>query len=212
MQTRRQFLRTATIATAAAQPRLRLRRPTRLLTAHPTNSRNSSSPPPAHEGDFDERSVDDPIVFYANNQFNMLYIGFDGIGYQTGLATSHDLVTLEARSPRSPSRSSIEVHQIQSRPQLHPPQQRPPLTRRSPQDQRPLPRRMERLPQRRLRRRSRRHRPRMVARPPSLGPHRPHPLPAGRSPLGARRPLPPRPSPLQQHLLPLLQRQDRHSP
>jgi predicted GH43/DUF377 family glycosyl hydrolase len=44
------------------------------------------------KGDFDERSVDDPIVFRANNEFNMLYIGFDGIGYQTGLATSSDLL------------------------------------------------------------------------------------------------------------------------
>jgi len=42
--------------------------------------------------DFDEHSVDDPIVFRANNEFNMLYIGFDGIGYQTGLATSPDLL------------------------------------------------------------------------------------------------------------------------
>ena len=43
-------------------------------------------------GDFDERSVDDPIVFRANGEFNMLYIGFDGTGYQTGLATSSDLL------------------------------------------------------------------------------------------------------------------------
>ncbi len=45
------------------------------------------------KGDFDEKSVDDPIVFYAGGQFRMLYIGFDGVGYQTGLATSSDLVT-----------------------------------------------------------------------------------------------------------------------
>jgi hypothetical protein len=44
------------------------------------------------KGDFDQRSVDDPIVFHANGAFQMLYIGWDGIGYQTGLATSPDLV------------------------------------------------------------------------------------------------------------------------
>lgn len=41
---------------------------------------------------FDSKSVDDPFVFYHEGQFKMLYIGFDGIGYQTGLATSPDLI------------------------------------------------------------------------------------------------------------------------
>lgn len=41
---------------------------------------------------FDSRSVDDPIVFRANGSFYMLYIGFDGTGYQTGLVSSQDLV------------------------------------------------------------------------------------------------------------------------
>jgi hypothetical protein len=44
------------------------------------------------KGDFDQRSIDDPIVFYAHGAFQMLYIGWDGVGYQTGLATSHDLI------------------------------------------------------------------------------------------------------------------------
>ncbi len=42
--------------------------------------------------DFDGMAVDDPIVFRANGKFHMLYIGFDGIGYQTGLASSDDLI------------------------------------------------------------------------------------------------------------------------
>ncbi len=42
--------------------------------------------------DFDGLSVDDPIVFRANGRFHMLYIGFDGTGYQTGLAESTDLI------------------------------------------------------------------------------------------------------------------------
>jgi hypothetical protein len=44
------------------------------------------------EGDFDQLSVDDPIVFHAHGRFYMLYIGFDGTGYQTGLASSNDLI------------------------------------------------------------------------------------------------------------------------
>jgi predicted GH43/DUF377 family glycosyl hydrolase len=37
-------------------------------------------------------SVDDPFVFSFNGGFYMTYVGFDGIGYQTGLASSADLV------------------------------------------------------------------------------------------------------------------------
>lgn len=48
--------------------------------------------PTGHTGDFDALSVDDPIVFSANGRFHMLYIGFDGTGYQTGLASSPDLL------------------------------------------------------------------------------------------------------------------------
>lgn len=43
-------------------------------------------------GAFDERSVDVPFVFLHNNQFYMLYTGFDGKGYQSALATSTDLL------------------------------------------------------------------------------------------------------------------------
>ena len=43
-------------------------------------------------GDFDSKAVDDPIVFRAHGKFCMLYIGFDGTGYQTGLAESTDLL------------------------------------------------------------------------------------------------------------------------
>ena len=45
-----------------------------------------------HSGDFDSVSVDDPIVFRVDDRFYMLYIGFDGTGYQTGLAESNDLL------------------------------------------------------------------------------------------------------------------------
>jgi predicted GH43/DUF377 family glycosyl hydrolase len=56
--------------------------------------------------DFDSLAVDDPIVFRANGKFYMLYIGFDGIGYQTGLASSTDLLHWDRVAligPRNPN-------------------------------------------------------------------------------------------------------------
>lgn len=41
---------------------------------------------------FDYLAVDCPFVFCHQDKFYMMYVGFDGIGYQTGLAVSHDLV------------------------------------------------------------------------------------------------------------------------
>jgi predicted GH43/DUF377 family glycosyl hydrolase len=43
-------------------------------------------------GSFDELAVDIPFVFKQRNVFYMTYVGFDGAGYQTGLARSGDLV------------------------------------------------------------------------------------------------------------------------
>ncbi len=57
-------------------------------------------------GDFDSKSVDDPIVFRPHDHFYMLYIGFDGTGYQTGLAESTDLVRwhrVALVGPRNPA-------------------------------------------------------------------------------------------------------------
>ncbi|WEG11734.1 hypothetical protein PU629_16540 [Pullulanibacillus sp. KACC 23026] len=44
------------------------------------------------EGHFDKDAVDCPFVFRHNDQFYMMYVGFDGVGYQTGLAISDDLL------------------------------------------------------------------------------------------------------------------------
>ena len=69
--------------------------------------------PTGIKGDFDERSVDDPIVFGANNEFNMLYIGFDGTGYQTGLATSPDLLHWTKKAlvgPRDPASKYVKYN------------------------------------------------------------------------------------------------------
>ncbi len=107
MHTRRQILRTAAIAATApavkpafafadqlASYRTPFKYPRLILSATGV------------KGDFDERAVDDPIVFRANNEFNMLYIGWDGIGYQTGLATSPDLIRWTRKAlvaPRDPA-------------------------------------------------------------------------------------------------------------
>lgn len=44
------------------------------------------------KGAFDEKSVDVPFIFRHRGKFWMLYTGFDGVGYQSALAVSGDLV------------------------------------------------------------------------------------------------------------------------
>lgn len=46
-------------------------------------------------GAFDECSVDCPFVFRHNGRFYMMYVGFDGQGYQTALAVSDNLIDWE---------------------------------------------------------------------------------------------------------------------
>jgi predicted GH43/DUF377 family glycosyl hydrolase len=59
-------------------------------------------------GSFDEKAVDCPFVFFHDGRFYLTYVGFDGIGYQTGIAVSDDLVNWErqgvilARDPSDP--------------------------------------------------------------------------------------------------------------
>lgn len=59
-------------------------------------------------GAFDSKSVDCPFVFHHDGRFYMTYVAFDGIGYQTGLASSNDLVNWKKlgcilkRDPNSP--------------------------------------------------------------------------------------------------------------
>ena len=62
----------------------------------------------ATAGDFDHRSVDCPFVFHHAAKFYMTYVGFDGTGYQTGLASGINLVDWKKegcilrRDPASP--------------------------------------------------------------------------------------------------------------
>jgi predicted GH43/DUF377 family glycosyl hydrolase len=58
-------------------------------------------------GAFDEKSVDCPFVYSHSGRYFMTYIGFDGTGYQTGLASSANLLDwtpeglLLGRDPKS---------------------------------------------------------------------------------------------------------------
>jgi predicted GH43/DUF377 family glycosyl hydrolase len=57
-------------------------------------------------GAFDEKGADCPFVFRHKNRYFMTYIGFDGVGYQTGLASSEDLLNWKKEGvilPRDPS-------------------------------------------------------------------------------------------------------------
>lgn len=76
-------------------------------------------------GAFDSRSVDCPFVFHHGGRFYMTYIGFDGVGYQTGLASSTDLTAWKKegcilrRDPSSPiTRYNIAMNWILRRNQL----------------------------------------------------------------------------------------------
>jgi len=48
--------------------------------------------PSYKKGTFDSHAVDSPFVFRNEDRFYMTYIGWDSIGYRTGLASSDDLI------------------------------------------------------------------------------------------------------------------------
>ncbi|MCC5835184.1 MAG: hypothetical protein JJU20_10655 [Opitutales bacterium] len=58
------------------------------------------------EGEFDSHGVDCPFVFWHEGRYWMTFVGFDGVGYQTGIAYSVDLTSwtkqglLIGRGPR----------------------------------------------------------------------------------------------------------------
>ncbi len=70
-------------------------------------------------GAFDEKSVDCPYVCSVDGTYYMTYVGFDGKGYQTGLASSSDLLhwkpegLILARDPSNPiTRNNIAMNWI----------------------------------------------------------------------------------------------------
>jgi hypothetical protein len=48
--------------------------------------------PTGSPGDFDSHTVDCPNLFFHNDRYYLTYVGYDGLGYQTGLASSEDLL------------------------------------------------------------------------------------------------------------------------
>src|SRR4051812_28614979 len=79
-------------------------------------------------GSFDSRFVDCPFVFHHDGKFYMTYIGFDGAGYQTGLASSTNLTDwtrlgcILKRDPNSPIiRHNVAMNWILRAPRLNPP-------------------------------------------------------------------------------------------
>lgn len=51
--------------------------------------------PTGIENSFDSQLVDNPHVFHKDNHWYMTYVGHDGKGYRTGLASSSDLLSWE---------------------------------------------------------------------------------------------------------------------
>jgi len=62
------------------------------LTATPHKLGRPVLAPTGRTGDFDSKAVDCPNVFGFQDRWYMTYIGFDGTGYRTGLASSDDLI------------------------------------------------------------------------------------------------------------------------
>ena len=86
---------------------------------------------------FDSRSVDCPFVFQNRGRFYMTYVGWDGTGYQTGLASSSDLIQwrklglILARDPSSPiTRYNVAMNWILREPALRSPGKLRPVRRR----------------------------------------------------------------------------------
>lgn len=76
-------------------------------------------------GAFDSRAVDCPFVFHHNGRLHMTYLGFDGTGYQTGLASSPDAINwtrlgcILRRDPANPiTRYNVALNWILRDPRL----------------------------------------------------------------------------------------------
>ncbi len=82
-------------ALASLSTPLPARPPQGLATPHKLGAMVLSAS--GREGEYDRVSVDCPFVFRRGDLFYMTFVAFDGTGYQTGLASSHDLVHWEKR-------------------------------------------------------------------------------------------------------------------
>ncbi|MGO8734498.1 MAG: hypothetical protein ACLQVM_17115 [Terriglobia bacterium] len=104
LATRREFL--CLFALSSTHTSLELTIPEALKTPHKYNRLVVAASNKV--GEFDAQFADAPFVFRHGQSFYMTYIGFDGEGYQTGLASSSDLVhwhkegVILGRDPKSP--------------------------------------------------------------------------------------------------------------
>lgn len=87
---RRSFLGMASSLAAVGRPAAAAPVPPGLLTPHKLNRLVVA--PSGTPGAFDEKSVDCPFVYSHRGRFYMVFLGYDGTGYQTGLASSADLL------------------------------------------------------------------------------------------------------------------------
>jgi len=103
--TRRGFLKTAAGVSIAGMPLRGAPIPADLRTPYKLNRlavRASGKP-----GAYDEKAVDCPFVFLDGERYYMTFVAFDGAGYQTGLASSDNLLDWKpeglilGRDPRS---------------------------------------------------------------------------------------------------------------
>jgi predicted GH43/DUF377 family glycosyl hydrolase len=69
---------------------------------------------PSYEaGSYDALAIDCPFAFFHEGRYHLVHIGFDGIGYRTGLATSDDLVQWKKEGvilDRGPAGSATEYN------------------------------------------------------------------------------------------------------
>lgn len=59
----------------------------------PYKSKKFVISPSYKKGEFDSHAVDCPFLFFYDDRYWMTFVGWDGIGYRTGLASSFDLET-----------------------------------------------------------------------------------------------------------------------
>ena len=58
--------------------------------------------PSGMAGQYDEKAVDSPFVFWHRGEYHMMHVGFDGVGYQTSIARSNDLLHWKKYPPLFP--------------------------------------------------------------------------------------------------------------
>lgn len=69
--------------------------------------------PSFRRGEYDALGIDAPFVFRHKRRYYMIHIGFDGVGYRTGLASSRDLLHWEKEGllvDRGPEGSATEFN------------------------------------------------------------------------------------------------------